>query len=168
VTGHEPGTATGTRKSNALSNVLAVVAIAFAVIAAILFYQDGLRGSPPVPTAAPGDNQLANVVGALQAQGLEVRQPPRLFIPRGELEVPGQGIEIEGMPAFVFLYPNPEAARQDVTNVDPAGIVPERIAGTPTPSGERRMAQGSNVAVLLVGGDAQTWQDVETAVASLS
>jgi hypothetical protein len=51
--------------------------------------------------------------------------------------------------------------------VDAVDVVPTRPAGTPTPDGEARMTQGSNVIVLLAGGSLETWQKVEAAVASL-
>jgi hypothetical protein len=81
--------------------------------------------------------------------------------------VPGQGVEVDGMPAFIFLYPDAETARADAASVAVDEVVPERLAGTPTPDGERRMTQGSNVVVLLVGDSPETWQKVEAAVASL-
>jgi hypothetical protein len=82
--------------------------------------------------------------------------------------VPGQGIEIDGAPAFIFLYPDEAKALADAAGVDANDVVPERLAGTPTPEGERRLTQGSNVIVVVVGGSAETWQKVETAVASLA
>ncbi|MCC2629428.1 MAG: hypothetical protein K0S14_3078, partial [Thermomicrobiales bacterium] len=97
----------------------------------------------------------------------DVEQPRGLFIPRGALDVPGQGVEIDGMPAYIFLYPDAETARADAAGVDAVDVVPTRPAGTPTPDGEARMTQGSNVIVLLAGGSPETWQKVEAAVASL-
>jgi hypothetical protein len=155
-----------TRRGNLVSNLFAVAAVAFAVLAVIL-YARGPSFVPSVPTAVPGGNQLANVTDALEAQGLRVEQPQGLFIARGALEAPGQGVEIDGMPGFIFLYPDAAAAAADAADADPDQVVPERLAGEPAPEGERRMTQGSNVIVLLVGGDAETWQKVETAVASL-
>ena len=71
-------------------------------------------------------------------------------MPRGELDVPGQGIEIDGGPAFIFLYQEAET-RADAAGVNADDVVPERWR-TPTPEGERRMTQGSNVIVVVVGG----------------
>ena len=161
------GMTSGRRRSNTVSNVFALAAVLFGVLALILYFRNPGGGVAPVPVAAPGGNELVNVTDALRSRGLAVEQPPGLFIPRGELDVPGQGVEIDGMPAFIFLYPDAETAQADAAGVDADDVVPERLAGTPTPDGERRMTQGSNVIVLLVGGSAETWQKVEAAVAAL-
>ena len=160
-------TSAGRRRSNTASNLFALAAVVFGVLALILYFRNPGGGIAPVPVATPGGNELVNVTDALRNQGLDVQQPPGLFIPRGELDVPGQGIEIEGMPAFIFLYQDAETARADATGVNAADVVPDRLAGTPTPNGESRMTQGSNVVVLLVGGSPETWQKVEAAVATL-
>jgi hypothetical protein len=155
------------RRSNTVSNLFALAAVVFGLLALILYFRNPGGGIAPVPIAAPGGNELVNVTDALRSQGLDVQQPPGLFIPRGELDVPGQGIEINGMPAFIFLYQDTETARADAAGVNAGDVVPDRLAGTPTPDGDRRMTQGSNVIVLLVGGSAETWQKVEAAVATL-
>lgn len=166
----DPTKPTTLRKRNTLSNVFAILAVVFAVIAIVLYVRNPGAGSgvAPIPTAAPGGNQIVNVTEALKAQGLAVEQPPGLFVPRGALSVPGQGVEIDGNPGFVFLYPDAAAAQADAANADPDDVVPERIAGQPAPEGERRLTQGSNVVVLMVGGSAETWQKVQSAVAGLS
>jgi hypothetical protein len=167
VTDEQPAAVEEKRKSNLVSNIFAVAAVAFAVLAAILYFRDYGGGVAPIPTAAPGGNQIVNVTEALKAQGFGIEQPRGLFIPRGVLDAPGQGVEINGVPAFVFLYPDAEAARADAAAADPNAVVPERLAGTPAPTGERRLTRGSNVVVLVVGGDEEMWQKVESAVASL-
>lgn len=156
------------RKSkNTLSNILAVVAVLFAILAVVLYLRPG-RGVAPVPTAAPGENQLINVVRALEGQGLEVTQPQGMFVPAGDSGVPGQGLEISGIPSFVFLYPEQSQAQGAVLTLDPAAVVPDALRGTPMPGGERRITQGSNVVLIMVGGDDGTWQKVETAIADLA
>lgn len=161
------GQRAGSNKRILASNLFAIAAVIFAIIAIVLYLRPGGSGVAPIPTAAPGGNQIVNVTEALKAQGLEVRQPPGLFIPAGTLDVPGQGLEIDGNPAFVFLFKD-VATAQAAASIDPSTIVPDRLAGTPTPPGERRMVQGSNVVLLLVGGDDATWQNVERAVSSLA
>ena len=167
MTDEQPTTVPKQRRSNLVSNIFAIAAVAFAILAAVLYFRESGGGIAPIPTAAPGGNQIVNVTEALQAQGLGIEQPRGLFIPRGALDAPGQGVEIDGVPAFVFLYPDAEAARADAAAADPNAVVPDRLAGTPAPLGERRMTQGSNVVVLMVGGDEEMWQKVESAVASL-
>lgn len=154
------------RRSNLLSNLFALAAVAFGVLAVVLYIRNP-GGTAPVPTPAPGGAQLVNVTDVLRAQGLNVEQPPRLFIPMGPLDVPGQGVLIDGSPGFIFLYPDADSAAADAAGADGNAVVPERIAGTPAPAGERRLTQGSNVIVVLVGGSEETWRRVEAAVASL-
>lgn len=156
------------RKSrNTLSNIFAAVAVIFAILAVVLYLRPG-QGIAPVPTAMPGGNQLINVVRALESQGLEVSQPQGMFVPAGEGGVPGQGLEIAGGSAFVFLYPDESQAQGAVLTLDPAAVVPDEVRGTPMPEGERRIAQGSNVVLIMAGGDDATWQKVEAAVAGLT
>jgi hypothetical protein len=155
------------RQGNLISNLFAVAAITFGILAAVLYIRNPGGGVAPVPTPAPGGSQLVNVTDALRAQGLGIEQPQRLFIPMGALDAPGQGVLIDGSPGFIFLYPDAASAAADAAGADAAAIVPERLAGTPTPAGERRLTQGSNVIMILVGGSEETWQQVETAVASL-
>lgn len=152
---------------NTLSNIFAVVAVVFAILAVVLYLRPG-RGIAPVPTAVPGGNQLINVVRALESQGLDVSQPQGLFVPAGEGGVPGQGLEIGGNPAFVFLYPDESQAQGAVLTLDPAAVVPGELRGTPMPEGERRITQGSNVVLIMAGGDDAAWQKVEAAIAGLA
>jgi hypothetical protein len=155
------------RRSNLLSNLFGLAAITFGIIAVVLYIRNPGGGVAPVPTPAPGGAELVNVTDALRAQGLNVEQPKGLFIAMGALDAPGQGVLIEGSPGFIFLYPDAASAAAAAEGADPASIVPERLAGTPAPEGERRLTQDSNVIVLFVGGSEETWQKVETAVASL-
>jgi hypothetical protein len=166
VNGEHAGKPPGRRRSNTASNLFALAAVVFGVLALILYFRNPGGGIAPVPVATPGGNELVNVTDVLRSQGLDVEQPRGLFIPRGALDVPGQGVEVDGTPAFIFLYSDAETARADAAGVDAVDVVPKR-AGTPTAAGEARMTQGSNVIVLLVGGSPETWQKVEAAVASL-
>src|SRR3954447_14400917 len=110
VTEKRSGATKGRR--NLLSTAFAVAAVLFAVLAIVLYARDSSRvGIAPVPTAAPGGNQIVNVTDALRAQGLSIEQPPHLFIPAGTLRAPGQGVMIDGSPAFIFLFPDAEAAK---------------------------------------------------------
>jgi hypothetical protein len=155
------------RRSNRASNLFALAAVVFGVLALILYFRNPGGGVAPVPVATPGGNQLVNVTDALRSQGLDVEEPRGLFIPRGALHAPGQGVEVDGEPAYIFLYPDAESARTDAAGVDAADVIRKRPGGTPTPDSGVRMTQGSNVIVLLVGGSTETWQKVEAAVASL-
>src|SRR5215203_6742628 len=113
-------------RRNTASNLFALAAVVFGVLALVLYFRNPGGGIAPVPVAPPGGNELVNVTDALRSQGLDVQQPPGLFIPRGALDVPGQGVEIEGSPAYIFLYPDSETARADAASVDAADVVPKR------------------------------------------
>src|SRR5215213_7791287 len=126
----DAGTSAGRRRSNSVSNLFALAAVVFGVLALVLYFRNPGGGIAPVPVATPGGNQLVNVTDALRSQGLDVQQPPHLFIPRGELDVPGQGIEIDGSPAYIFLYPDAETARADAASVDAADVIRGRPVGT--------------------------------------
>lgn len=155
------------KPGNTLSNILAVVAAVFAILAVVLYLRPN-QGIAPIPTAAPGRNELINVVQALKAQDLPVTQPQGLFVPAGTLSVPGQGLQIDGAPAFVFLFPDAGTAQGSALTGDPAAIIPDALRGTPTPGGERRLTQNSNVVLVMIGGDDTTWHKVETAIAGLA
>ena len=134
-----------THQRNLASNIFAVLAVIFAVLAVILYLRPGGGGIAPIPTAAPGKNQIVNVTEALKAQGLDVVQPPGLFVPRGALAVPGQGIDINGQPGFVFIFDDAAAAQAAATGVNPDCRRPRaarRHAGsagrTPHRPGEQR------------------------------
>lgn len=154
------------RRGNLLSNLFALAAVAFGILAIVLYIRNP-GGTAPVPTPAPGGAEFVNVTQALQAQGLGVEQPQGLFIPMGELGAPGQGVRIDGSPGFIFLYPDAASAAADAGDADPDAVVPDRLRGTPAPEGARRLTQGSNVIVVLIGGSEETWQKVEAAVSSL-
>lgn len=155
-------------RRNLVSNLLAVAAVIFAIIAIVLYAQ-GTRtgGIAPIPTPAAGSLQIVNVTEALKAQGLTVKQPPGLFISAAKLGTPGQGLEIDGVPAFVFLFKSEVDAREALDGIDPDSLVPERLAGTRVPPGQRHLVQGRDVAILVVGGDETLWQKVDDAVAGL-
>lgn len=155
-------------RRNLVSNLLAVAAVIFAIIAIVLYAQGSRTGGiAPIPTPAAGALQIVNVTEALKAQGVDVKQPPGLFIPATKLGTPGQGIEIDGVPAFVFLFTSEVDARQALEDIDPESLVPARLEGTRVPSGQRHLVRGRDVAILVVGGDETLWHKVDDAVASL-
>lgn len=163
----QPESRTPKRRRNTVSNLFAVAAVVFGILAVVLYLRDSRGGVAPVPTAAPGHNQIVNVTTALKQEGLQVEQPPGQFIPVGELAVPGQGIEINGHPGFVFLFADTAAAQAAVEDIDVDRLAPDRIAGTPAPEGQRFLAQASNVLLLLIGADDETWEAVQRALGTL-
>ena len=78
-------------RGNLLSTVFAVAAVLFAILAVVLYVRDSSRvGVAPVPTAAPGANQIVNVTDALRAQGLDHRAASTPLHPGGCAACPGR------------------------------------------------------------------------------
>jgi hypothetical protein len=151
-----------------LSVVLAVLAVLL-FTGAIRFGQT----TPPPPPPTAGQIKTIDVVRALQAQGLAVEQQPR-GLPRGEFSAPGQELSVEGLPLYLYIFPSPDVAEQEVAAADPFAVLP--AAAMPTP-GDRDVpapdgvppliVQGSNVAVALPGGDDDLRAKVRTAIEGL-
>ncbi|HET7094773.1 MAG TPA: hypothetical protein VFI22_14875 [Thermomicrobiales bacterium] len=146
--------------------LLAVVLGVAAVVTAIQERQREAAHQPP--PATPGDNQAIDVLQALQRQGIAV-EFGRRGVPRGEFTVPGQELLAGSTPLYVFIFPDPAQAQQEAANADPARALPKPPAGaTPTPaSAPPFMTQGSNVIVIVEGGDDALRQEAQTAVEGL-
>lgn len=148
----------------AVSAVLAVLAVLLAT---------GVIGTstPPPPPAEPGRVEQVHVVDALRAQGLGAEAEPRLFVPRGVLGQPGQGIRVEGEPLYAFFFGSPEEARAALAAAEPGEILPAP-AGTPEALGSREgiapfVVQGSNVVAAMAGGSEETRAKVRAAIEGL-
>lgn len=147
--------------------LFAVAAILFAVVA-VLYVQEWREGekTPPPPPSIPGQAEIKNVVDALQAEGLTVeylRQGARA----PELSAPGQGLTVDGVPLYVFIYENPGAREEESVEIDAATLVLLTTTGTPVPGGPFRIAEGSNVLAVLTGGSDEVAAKVARAIASL-
>jgi hypothetical protein len=145
---------------------LAVVLGLAAVVTAIQERQREAAHQPP--PATPGDNQAIDVLQALQRQGLAV-DFGRRGVPRGEFTVPGQELLAGATPIYVFIFPDPTQAKEEAANADPAKALP-RPLGSATPAaaaGAPFMTQGSNVIVIVDGGDDALRQKVTAAVEGL-
>jgi hypothetical protein len=146
--------------------LLAVVLGVAAVVTAIQERQREAAHQPP--PATPGDNQAIDVLQALQRQGIAV-DFGRRGVPRGEFTVPGQELLAGSTPIYVFIFPDPTQARQEAANADPTKALPRPLAGaTPPPAaGPPFMTQGSNVIVIVDGGDDALRHKVQTAIQGL-
>jgi hypothetical protein len=145
---------------------LAVVLGVAAVVTAIQERQREAAHQPP--PATPGDNQAIDVLQALQRQGIAV-DFGRRGVPRGEFTVPGQELLAGATPIYVFIFPDLAQAKQEAANADPAKALPRPLAGASPPpaGGPPFMVQGSNVGVIVDGGDDALRQQVKTAVEGL-
>ncbi|HEU5430305.1 MAG TPA: hypothetical protein VFU81_01505 [Thermomicrobiales bacterium] len=145
---------------------LAVVLGVAAVVTAIQERQREAAHQPP--PATPGDNQAIDVLQALQRQGIAV-DFGRRGVPLGEFTVPGQELLAGPTPLYVYIFPDPAQAKQEAATADPSKALPRPI-GSATPAASAAppfMAQGSNVIVIVDGGDDALHQKVKTAVEGL-
>ena len=156
---------------SALSALFLAAAVGLVVAAGVLWYQ-GRRDAEetrPVPAAAPGKNELIHVTAALEAQGVDVVPLPGTGAVRSRmLEQVGQPLTLDGVAAYVFIYQPDAAARDDATlDVLPEDIDLQDNAGDPVEPGALRLVVGSNVALVLVGGDDDLLDRATAALAAL-
>jgi hypothetical protein len=166
------------RGSQLLSTVLFVAAIAFAVLAVVIWFRDdaGPNREPPIPTATAGRYDLANVFGALEATGLDGdfgRTPATAN--SNQIDTPGQHLKVNGQSLYVFIFPGADAesataARETAgTDLDAATMtLTAPQSGTDVTGGEElTVLQGANVIAVLVGGDAELQEEVTTVIEGL-
>lgn len=159
------------------SIVFFAVSIVLGVLAVLLATGTIGTSTPPPPPPIPGRLTQIDVVNALRTQGLVAEVDPRLFVPRGALSQPGQGVRIDGEPLYVFFFDDPEQARAEFVAADPATVLPPpRGTGSPAAQGaeavgitggEPFIVQGSNVVVAVPGGDEAIRAKVRTAIEGL-
>ena len=160
------------KKGWPLSSILLLGLAAVLAVLSILLYTGTVRlgaSMPPPPDATPGAIRTVDVVGALRAQGLTAEPDQRLFVPMREFKVPGQGIRVGDAPLLVFIFDDPATAEAAFAAADPANVLPPTLpgGGGPVQPDEVMLAQGSNIAVALVGGDDATREKVRTAIEGL-
>jgi len=171
----QPGRVPGRRWPHLLSTILFIAAIGFAVAAVYLYIEgENTPSGPERPTAQPGRNEFASVVGGLKDAGLHA-QPGRYTAETSQLDQPGQTIEVEDHNLFVFIYPDSDGDRAiadreaDAADLDLETLVlTSRSAERPLNEGEEvHIFQGSNVIAILVGGDDELVKTVGDVIASL-
>jgi len=165
------------RGAQILSTLLFLAALAFAGAAAYIWYvdDDPADNLPPVPTATPGLNTLADVLNAFKQAGLDGdygRSPAT--VKSNQMDPPGQHLIIEDQSVYVFIFPSGdaesaaaarEAAAQDL---DPATMTLTTPSGQSFSDGETlSVAGGSNVIAVLVGGDAELQAQVQDVIERL-
>lgn len=163
----EPGSNRSPR--NLLSLLLFGLAIALLAYAGYTYIQgrQDQTGQAPPPHVA-GHAELKNVSDALVAQGLTVEYG-RDAAPAGIFSEPGQQLLVEGTPLYVFIFDSPEARAAETENIVPDQLLVANQLGTPVVGNDTpvAMAEGSNVATLLVGGDADLAGKVQVAIEGL-
>jgi hypothetical protein len=155
--------------TNWLSLAFGALAIVLAAAAIYLALRDKNAAQPPTPPPpAPGQNKFIHVDQALQHQGLKVAFLQE-GIPAGQLSVPGQGLTVDGVPLYVFVYPNAATAEKEAAALDPTTLVPAKsFSGSPFPSGPVHVASHSNIIVALVGGSTDVATKVDHAIQGLA
>lgn len=165
-----PATTRSRRGTHILSTVLFLAAIVLAALAIWMYIEqrDTKQHEPPPPTAQAGANNLANVVGALDKQGLKPNYG-RNTANTAQLTQPGQSVTLDGkLVLYIFAYPSPAAREQDARHLDPATLTLTRLSGTAIPiAGQAMVSQGSNVIAVYTGGDAATAAKVQQAIEGL-
>jgi hypothetical protein len=157
-------------KSYLASWVLFAAAGAILIAMGVIYYRDRQDDNefPPVPTAIPGENQVSNVVTALRAEGLDVSfeiTPPTARA--DDLSEPGQGVQVDDTPLYLFIFPDTELREAESTELDPATFHLASTAGTPVSTEPVQIFAGSNVVAALYGGSPELAEQVEAAIEGL-
>ena len=148
-----------------------LLSVIFAAIAVVLFAVAAWMawplltggGATTPPTGVAGALQAVHVTDALAGQGLAVEQNQG-FIPLGALGVPGQGTTVDGVPLFIFIFPDAATAEADLASADPAVLGPR---GTPVPGVTPELFHSSNIVAALFDGPDDVRTKVEQAIARL-
>ncbi len=150
-----------------VSWILFGIAAVLFVVVAFLYIRDRRDEQPlPTPPHIAGRNEMINVKQALEAKGLTVK-----FAPGGArstaLSEAGQVLDIGGATAYVFVYATAAERETDSTSLDLAKQPLLDVRGTPVAGGPPKVFSGSNILLLLFGGDDATVAKVESAVRGL-
>ena len=157
------------RGSQLLSTLLFVAAIGFAGAAVLIWYLDdsGSGEDPPVPTAEPGQYELATMLAALEEAGLDGdygRSPAT--VDSNQIDTPGQHLRVNGHSLYVFFFTGPDGVsnREAASaTIDPATmILTAPTSGDDVTDGAPvTVYGGANVIGVLVDGDAELQAEVQ-------
>ena len=159
----------GRRPRRLASNLLLVASLVLGIAAVVLFVRDRQQTEQTLvpPTAEPGKNDLVSVANALKAEGLKVEYG-RGATKSANLDPPGQLLDVEGTPLYVFVYPDVASREAQSGDLDPASIRVTSPSGRPVEIGTPHLSATSNVIVLLAGGSTDLADRVDRAVARLA
>jgi hypothetical protein len=153
-----------TRRLNWISvlfGLLAVVLFAAAIIMAWPLFTGGNQA--PRPEATAGRLEAVHVTDALAGQGLAVEQNQG-FIPAGAFSVPGQGVTVDGVPLFIFIFRDADTPAAELADIDAASIGPR---GTPIAGTVPELLSHGNIVVALFDAPEDVRSKVEQALAGL-
>lgn len=164
-------------RSQILSTILFVAALAFAAAAVYIWYIDDRDTSneAPVPTVANGVYALVNVLEALKAAGISAdygRSPAA--VDANQIDQPGQNLRVGDTNVYIFFYPGTDAEaaaaarEQAFAAIDPATLELSTTSGDDPADGQPlSVYQGANVIAVLVGGDAELQAQVQDVIEGL-
>ncbi len=159
----------GRRAQRAVSTLLLLASLVLGVAAVVLFVRDWQQAeqTPVPPTAEPGKNDLVSVVNALKAEGIAVEYG-RGATSSPDLDPPGQLLEADGTPLYVFVYPDIASREAESADLDPASFTLTTPSGRPVDLDSPHLTANSNVIVALAGGSPDLADQVDRAVARLA
>ena len=155
----------GKRGPTWLPVFFALLAVVLGVAAVVTGVRERERQAMlPTPPSQSGSYTAINVLEALRAQGLTADFGKR-GVPAVKMPVPGQELIVNGVPAYAFLFEGAEVAQESAAKPEAAAALPPDA--TPVAGGPL-VVQGSNVVLVLNGGDGALRQKVTAAVRSLT
>jgi hypothetical protein len=150
-----------------------IFAVAAVAVLAYGIWQSQKEGSSvppnPPPAATPGAYKFIDVINALEAEGFDV-EIIRSSFRSPQLSVPGQGVEVDGDPIYLFIYPGQaavEAREADSNNLDPSTLSVNTVSGTPAVDGEAHVVFSSNVIAVVPSGSQDVIDKVDEAIQGL-
>jgi hypothetical protein len=155
---------------NLISYLLFAIAAGLFVVVAVMYYQDrnDKEDTPPTPPSIPGRAQMINVVNALKAQDLNAEFASTGGVFADGLTPPGQPLTVDGQSLYVFIFDDPSARESELTGFDT-----EDILLTASTTGEEvttpvvHSVSGSNIFVVMTGGDDALFAKVDAAITGL-
>ncbi len=159
----------GRRAQRMVSTLLLMASLALGIAAVALYVRDQqqVEQTPVPPTAEPGKNDLVSVANALRAEGVEVEYG-RGSTSSPDLDPPGQLLEVDGTPLYVFVYADVASREAEFSALDPASFNLTSPSGRPVDLGTPYLTANSNVIVALAGGSPDLADRVDRAVARLA
>lgn len=151
-----------------ISNLLFVVAAVLFLYVAYAYYQERTddKGAVPTPQSVPGKAELKNVRDAIAAQGATVEYGKQTVRIDGIVPV-GQQLEVEGVPAYVFIFESPEDRSEQTAGLSADSLEITTPSGADAATGDLAISEGSNILVVSDGAPDDTQQLIDAGVQSL-
>lgn len=160
-----PNAGEGKRGSSWLPVFFALLAVVLGIAAVVTgFRQRERMAALPTPASQSGAYTAINVLDALRAQGLTA-DFGKSGVPAVKMPVPGQELVVNGVSAYAFLFEGADQAQESAAKPEAAAALPP--GATPVAGGPL-VVQGSNVVLVLNGGDEALRQKVTAAIHSLT